>query len=212
MRRSARRPFWGTTELCLFVLACSCGVQGPAFDSVATLPDAGRHPPGVSVDPAGELPVRTERARTTTGVVVLGAPTDPATLRSVVRSYFHAIVEESPSELEALLAPRATVTARSRQLPARDYFLARFARYDYGSLRGSALYRENDLEISEPEAAESRERAARAGVDPDAVQRLVRVTIAPSAHGQKRLFGDDVVLRLVTRGSSWSILEVVEEF
>jgi hypothetical protein len=179
---------------------------------VPTLPDAGRHPPGVSVDPAGELPERTQRARTTTGVVVLGAPTDPATLRSVVRSYFHAIVEESPGELEALLASRATVTARSRQLPARDYFLARFARYDYGSLRGSALYRENDLEISEPDAAESRERAARAGVDPDAVQRLVRVTIALGAQGQKRLFGDDVVLRLVTRGSSWSILEIVEEF
>lgn len=212
MKRSAERRVRGTTELCLFALNVSCSVQGPAFDSVATLPDAGRHPPGVSVDPAGELPERTQRGRTTMGVVVLGAPTDPATLRSVVRSYFHAIVEESPVELDALLAPRATVTARSRQLPARDYFAARFARYDYGALRGSALYREIDLEVSEPDAAESRERAARAGLDPEAAQRLVRVTIAPAAQGQKRLFGDDVLLRLVTRGSSWSILEIVEEF
>jgi hypothetical protein len=206
------RPGRGTSGLCLLALAWSCGAQGPAFDSVATLPDAGRHPPGVSVDPAGELPERSPRARTATGVVVLDAPTDPALLRTVVRSYFHAIVEESTGELESLLAPRATVTARSRQLPARDYFMARFARYDYGSLRGTALYREHELEISEPDPADSHERAARAGLDPDAAQRLVRVPISPAVHGQKRLFGDDVVLRVGTRGSGWSILEVVEEF
>jgi len=196
----------------LLVLACACNVQGPAFDSVATLPDAGRHPPGVSVDPAGELPERTQRGRTSSGVVVLGAPTDPETIRAVVRSYFHAIVEESANELDTLLAPRALVTARSRQLPARDYLIARFARYDYGSLRGSAIYREEELEVSEPDASEGRERAARAGLDPNADQRLVRVPIATTPMGRQRLFGDDVVLRLVARGSSWAVLEIAEEF
>jgi hypothetical protein len=145
-------------------------------------------------------------------VVVLGAPTDPATLRAVVRAYFHAIVEESPGELEGLLVPRATVTTRTRQLAARDYFATRFSRYEYGLLRGSALYREEDVEVTEPDPVERRERAARAGMDPDAAQRLVRVPMAQAILGQRRLFGDDVVLRLVSRGSSWGILEVVEDF
>jgi hypothetical protein len=146
------------------------------------------------------------------GVVVLGAPRDPETIRAVVRSYFHAIVEESPGELDALLAPRALVTARSRQLPARDYLLSRFARYEYGSLRGSAIYREEELEVTDPDPVEGRERAARSGLDPNADQRLVRVPIAAAATGRQRLFGDDVVLRLVARGSGWAVLEIAEEF
>jgi hypothetical protein len=202
----------GTDAVWLLALSCSCSAQGAAFESVPTLPDAGKHPPGVSVDPAGELPARTQRGRTSLGVVVLRAPTDPATLRAVVRAYFHAILEESPGELEALLAPRATVTTRSRQLPAREYFSARFARYEYGFLRGSALFREEDLEITEPEPSEGRERAARAGLDPDAAQRVVRVPISPAAQSQRRVFGDEVVLRLIGRGSGWSVLEVVEDF
>ncbi|HEX6272028.1 MAG TPA: hypothetical protein VFZ53_03275 [Polyangiaceae bacterium] len=179
---------------------------------MATLPDAGKHPPGVSVDPAGELPARTQRARTSLGVIVLGAPTDPATLRTAVRAYFRAILEESPGELEALLAPRAAVTTRSRQVPAREYFLSRFARHEYGALRGSVLYRDEDIEITEPEPSERRERAARAGLDPEAAQRVVRIPVSAAAQGQKRVFGDDVVLRLVARGSGWSVLEIVEDF
>jgi hypothetical protein len=194
------------------LLELSCSARGAAFDSVATLPDAGRHPPGVSVDPAGELPLRAEKGRTTTGVVVLGAPMDPEMIRAVVRAYFHAIVEESPAELDMLLAQRALVTARSRQLPARDYLVSRFARYDYGSLRGSAIYRDSDLEITEPDPVEGRERAARAGLDPDAEQRLVRIPMAAAPAGHQRLFGDDVVLRLVARGSGWAVLEIAEEF
>jgi hypothetical protein len=179
---------------------------------VATLPDAGKHPPGVSVDPPGELPARAQRARTSLGVVVLGAPTDPAKLRAVVRAYFRAILEESQGDLEPLLAPRATVTTRSRQLPAREYFASRFARYEYGSLRGSTLYREEELEITEPEPSERRERAVRAGLDPEAAQRVVRIPISPAAQSQRRVFGDEVVLRLVGRGSGWSVLEIVEDF
>jgi len=49
-------------------------------------------------------------------VVVLGAPTDPESIRVVVRSYFQAIVEESPTALEKLLVARALVTARSRAM------------------------------------------------------------------------------------------------
>jgi hypothetical protein len=193
-------------------LACACSANGPAFDSVATLPDAGRHPPGVSVDPAGELPARTARGRTASGVVVLGTPTDPGTIRGVVRAYFHAIVEESPSELEALIHPRAVVLARSRQLGARDYLLSRFARYDYGSLRGSVIYREEELEVTEPDPTESRERAARAGLEPDVDQRLVRIRIVAQSAGRPRLFADDLTLRLVAHGSGWVVLEIAEEF
>jgi hypothetical protein len=156
--------------------------------------------------------MRTQRGRTAMSVVVLGAPTDPESIRAVVRSYFQAIVEESPGALEKLLVARALVTARSRQLPARDYLLSRFARYDYGSLRGSAIYREEELEVSEPDPVEGRERAARAGLDPDADQRVVRVPIVAPSAGRQRMFGDDVVLRLVGRGSGWAVLEIAEEF
>ncbi len=194
---------------CALALACS---KGPAFDSVATLPDAGRHPPGVSVDPAGELPARAPHGRTAMGVMVLGTPTNPETIRAVVRSYFHAIVAESQSELDALLAPRATVTTKARQLPAREHLASRFARYDYGSLRGSSIYREDELEISEPDPLDSRDRAARGGVDPDADQRVVRVPVTQAGPGRQRLFGDDVVLRLVSRESGWAVLEITEDF
>jgi hypothetical protein len=145
-------------------------------------------------------------------VVVLGAPTDPESIRAVVRSYFQAIVEESPIALDRLLVPKAVVTARSRQLLARDYLLSRFARYDYGSLRGSAIYREDELEVAEPDPVEGRERAARAGLDPDADQRVVRVPIVAASAGRQRMFGDDIVLRLIGRGSSWAVLEIAEEF
>ncbi len=212
MRSRLGRAIGVTAVVLLLGLVCSCNAKGPAFDSVATLPDAGRHPPGVSVDPAGELPDRSQRARTSSAVVVLGAPRDPEAIRATVRSYFHAIVEESPRELEALLSARATVTARSRQLSARDHLLSRFARHDYGSLRGSAIYREEELEITEPDPIEGRERAARAGLDPDADQRLVRVRIVAPSAGRPRLFADDVVLRLVAQGSGWAVLEITEEF
>ena len=208
----AKRRARGTSLVAFAALAGACGAQVPAFESVATLPEAARHAPGVSVDPAGELPAKTLHAQTSTSVVVLESPTDPATIRAVVRAYFHAVVEESPNELDALLAPRAVMTTRSRQLPAREHLLSRFARYDYGALRGSAVYREEALEITAPEPAEARERAARAGLDPEALQRVVRVPIGSTSHGQKRLFGDDVTLRLVARDAGFSILEIVEEF
>lgn len=198
--------------MCALALGFPSCSQGPAFDSVATLPDAGRHPPGVSVDPAGELPARAPRGRTATNVVVLGTPTNPETIRAVVRSYFHAIVAESTSELDALLAPRATLTTKSRQLPAREHLVSRFARYDYGSLRGSAIYREDELEISEPDPVDSRDRAVRAGMDPDADQRIVRIPVAQAGAGRQRLFGDDVVLRLVSRDAGWTVLEITEDF
>ena len=212
MKRRARRAIGAAAEISSLALACSWCANGPAFESVATLPDAGRHPPGVSVDPAGELPARTARGRTASGVVVLGTPTDPGTIRGVVRAYFHAIVEESPSEVEALLHPRAIVLARSRQVAARDFLLSRFARYDYGSLRGSVIYREEELEVTEPEATESRERAARAGLEPDVDQRLVRIRVVAQSAGRPRLFADEIVLRLVAHGSGWVVLEVLEEF
>jgi hypothetical protein len=143
---------------------------------------------------------------------MLGTPTNPEAIRAVVRSYFHAIVAESPSELDVLLTPKATVTTKSRQFNLKEHLLSRFARYDYGSLRGSAIYREDELEISEPDPAESRDRAARGGVDPDADQRVVRVPIAAAGTGRQRLFGDDVVLRLVARESGWAVLEIAEDF
>jgi hypothetical protein len=189
-----------------------CAASGAEFESVATLPDAGPHAPGVSVDPAGVLPAKTENGRTGSGVLVLRSPTDPEAIRSTVRAYFHAIVEESPVELDAVLAPRALFTARGRQLPAREQLLSRFARYDYGSLRGTVIYREDELEASEPDPTEARERALRAGLDPDADQRLIHVKIPAPTAGRSRLFADDVILRLVARGAGWAVLDVTEEF
>ncbi|MCA9643964.1 MAG: hypothetical protein KC492_24900, partial [Myxococcales bacterium] len=97
-----------TLGLCAFTVGLclgGCASAGPPqFESVTSFDeDAERHPAGVSVDPVSELPPSQEKADTSSGVIVLNTPADPAQGREAVRRFFRAVVTESTEDLEAEL-------------------------------------------------------------------------------------------------------------
>src|SRR5690348_8644851 len=84
-----------------------CAGSGPAFETVSSLPQPERHPAGTDTEPATTRPSPERRGTTAAGLVVLETPADPNAARAVVAAFFHAVVEESPHALSAVLAPNA---------------------------------------------------------------------------------------------------------
>jgi hypothetical protein len=193
------------------LLAGACSANGPAFESVASLPEEPRRPAGTEIEPRLDLPGSKHDAHTGAGLVVLESPADPQAARAVIAAFFRAATEESPTALDALLAPQAMIQSGSRREPVRTHFQMRFARLDYRSLAGEVVYRDADLELWErgPSGAEAR---AGAPLTPNERELVARVRIAASWVGRPRLFGDELVFRLAPSGRGWTIGEIVEDF
>jgi hypothetical protein len=192
-------------------LAAGCASKGPAFESAATLPDEPRYPAGAEIDAPTSLPPARTQGDTGDGLVVLEAPSDPRRARATVDAFFRAMIEESSSALEAVLAPDALVQAGSRREPARSYYLGRFLRLDYRALRGESLFHPGDVEVWERSQG-GEVRASPAPLEPAAGQIVIRVRITFSWAGRPRLFGDELVFRLAMRGKGFVITEIVEDF
>jgi hypothetical protein len=196
--------------LAALVLA-ACGSRGPAFDSVASLPEGPRRPAGTEIEPKLELPGSKHDAHTGAGLVVLESPADPAGARAVIAAFFRAATEESTTALDALLTPQAMIQSGSRREPVRTHFQMRFARLDYRSLAGDVVYRDADLELWErgPSGTEARSGAP---LTPNERELVARVRIGVTWVGRPRLFGDELVFRLAPSGRGWTISEIVEDF
>ncbi len=198
-------------KLCSLVVAIGCAPRGgPPFETVATLPDAPRVPAGTEVARSTALPEPSDDAQTDEGLVVLRAPIDPRKARAAVNAFFHALLEESPSSLDTVLAPNAVVQAGSRREPARGYYVGRFVRLDYRGLRGETLYRSSDVETWESGGRST--SGSSAPLEPRGDEVVVQVHIAVAWAGRPRVFGDDLVFRLTPRGESFVIQEIVEDF
>jgi hypothetical protein len=192
-------------------LALACASSRPAFDSVSTLPDEPRYPAGVEVERPTTLPGAASRGHTDSSVLVLEAPMDPEQARATVTAFFRAMVEESTSALDSVLAPQAMVQAGSRREAARSYYVGRFMRLDYRAVRGEALFHDADVELWEP-ADSGQVRASPAPLEPAEHEVVVRVRVTASWVGRPRLFGDELVFRLAPRGAGFVIRELVEDF
>jgi hypothetical protein len=192
-------------------LAFGCASSVPAFESVTTLPEKPRYPAGVEVERPTTLPDAAPSGHTQRGVVVLAAPLDPAQARAAVKGFFRAMVEESPSGLDAVLSPQAMVQAGSRREAARSYYLGRFMRLDYRAVRGEALFHDGDVELWERTAAGT-PRSSPPPLEPGPHEVVIRVRITASWVGRARLFGDELVFRLAPRGAGFVIREIVEDF
>jgi hypothetical protein len=192
-------------------LAFGCASSVPAFESVTTLPDEPRYPAGVEVQRQTTLPEATRSGHTQSGVLVLEAPMDPGQARAAVSGFFRAMVEESPSGLDSVLAPQAMVQAGSRREAARSYYLGRFMRLDYRAVRGEALFQEGDVELWE-RAPAGAVRSSPTPLEPGPHEVVIRVRVTASWVGRPRLFGDELVFRLAPRGAGFVIREIVEDF
>jgi hypothetical protein len=192
-------------------LALGCASSAPAFESVSTLPEGPRYPAGVEVERPTTLPEAVQSGHTESGVLVLEAPLDPGQARATVRGFFRAMVEESPSGLDSVLAPQAIVQAGSRREAARSYYLGRFMRLDYRAVRGEALFHEGDVELWERAEAGGL-RTSPTPLEPGPHEVVIRVRVTASWVGRARLFGDELVFRLAPRGSGFVIREIVEDF
>lgn len=199
------------SSLCSVALALGCATRGPAFETVTTLPDEPRYPAGVEVERPTTLPDPDASGHSQSGVLVLKAPMDPGKARAAVRSFFRAMVEESTSGLDSVLAPQAMVQAGSRRESARSYYVGRLMRLDYRAVRGEALFHEGDLELWERTDGRSH-RGSPAPLEPGQNEVVVRVRMTASWVGRPRLFGDELVFRLAPRGPGFVIREVIEDF
>jgi len=177
------------------VLALGCATQGPAFETVTTLPSAARHPAGADIELAPKLPQADRRGDTSSALVVLETPADPAQARAVIAAFFRAIVSESPGALQAVLAPNAIMQDGARREGATAAWSSRFTRFDYRSLANERLYRDSELKLREDQ------RELWAGVP---------IEVAWGA--RPRLLGDTFTFRLTPTGTGWSISEILEEF
>jgi hypothetical protein len=180
--------------LVLFCSAVACA-GGPAFETVATLPEPARHPAGADIDPAPKLPPKQRRGEAESGLLVLETPADPAAARAVIAAFFRAIIAESPSALAAVLAPNAIMQEGTRREGAIASWSGRFSRFDYRSLAGEPLYRDAAVLMRE---------------DDGDIWASVPLEINWGA--RPRVLGDELTLRLTPSGASWLVAEILEEF
>lgn len=199
----------------LGVLLSACAARGPrSLETVTAFGDEPRRAPGVAVDPAPELPAPEPAAHPEQGVVVLRTPQDPEAAREVVRAFFRAVAQGSYSEVEPFLADEAWLSAgtMSGRQRARQYWQTRLSRLDYGSLAGSSIFRETELETYRVRDLANLRPPRTLGVvaQPDDV--IIRVPISIPKTGKTRLFGDEIVFVLRPKGNGYTIVDMAEDF
>lgn len=173
----------------------ACAASGPGFETVTTLPKPPRRPAGTDIEPATTLPAAERRGTTASGLVVLETPADPNAARAVVALFFHAVVEESPHALAAVLTPNARMQNGTHREGAASVWSGRFARFDYRSLAGEPLYRDSDVDVSEDDHA-----------------LVLRVPLGIAWGSRPRMLGDEFTFRLVPSGASFLIDEIIEDY
>jgi hypothetical protein len=147
-------------------------------------------------------------------VAVLQTPTDTALGLEIVRRFFRAVVEESPGDLDSVLADDARASLNGNDLlPASSSWRARLARLDYQSLDNHVIYRPSEIETYRQVGAAPPLRHA--GPLPRTItgnQLLLRVPIVAPRSGPTRLFGDEMWFLLKPGPNGYRIAELIENF
>lgn len=191
----------------------ACGGAG-SLRTASALDTEPRRATGIAVDPAPEPPAPTAVAHTEQGFVVLRTPEDPEAAREVVRGFFRAVSQGSYAELEQLISEDAWLSAGAMagRQKARQYWQLRLSRLDYGSLAGSSVFRDSELETYRAADLAALRPPRALGVVAQGEDVVVRVPIAAPRSGKTRLFGDEIVFVLRPKGSRYAIVDMAEEF
>ncbi len=210
--RCEQRRLWLVLTLCL---ATGCvGTRPLDLPSRSLDADEPRRAPGVAVDPAPELPPARAAAETDQAIVTLKAPASRERARGVIRDFFEAAASGNWAEVEPLIDEQAWVsggptTGRQR---ARSFWHLRLSRLDYATLGNQPIYRDSELETYAAEDAATLRPPRALPLTPQGDDVLVRVPITTPRVGRTRLFGDEIAFLLRPSGSSFVIVEMLEDF
>lgn len=195
-------------------VACGARSSAPAFETTTELPATPRRAPAVAVDPAAELPGAGTQARSQHGLVVLHAPRDVEAARAIVRRFFELVLGGSADALEPLMSELSSIQLgpQGGRQRARQFWRSRLDQIDYGALAGQPVYRDGDIETYRSEDLARLDAARQPSVEVQPADVVVRVPIATSRLGRTRYFGDDIVFLLRPRGTSFEIIEIIEDF
>jgi hypothetical protein len=194
--------------------AGGCAGASPSFATVSKFPDEPRHAPGVAVDPTPTLPAATASDSVDDALVVLRAPADVSAARATVRAFFRAVIGEQPDALDALINGDGWVqtSPQSSRQSALGYWRARLAKFDYSALRGQLVYRESEIETYRPRDLDRLKASRRLPLSVSNDQVLVRVPIATSRVGRKRVFADEMLFVLSPKpGAGGYQIDGIEE-
>lgn len=201
--------------LATLIAATACTGTTPArFPTRVAQDDTPRRAPGVAVDPASELPPARATGTTDGAVVTLRAPASRESARGVVRRFLEATVAGHWPDVEVLLDEQAWIsggptTGRQR---ARSFWQMRLSRLDYPALANQTLYRDSELETYAAADAASLAPPRSLPLTPRGDDVLVRVVIEQPRVGKTRYFGDEIAFLLRPAGSSFVIVEMLEDF
>ncbi|CAN5806634.1 hypothetical protein BH09MYX1_BH09MYX1_34980 [soil metagenome] len=142
--------------LALTTLVAACA--GKPFETALTVSTAPRQPDGVLVEPPPVLPRGEDRGNASSSVVALRPPISDEQIASIVKSYVHALEDESHDEMFELftsdvfsLAP-VVAGSGTRAVNVREEYKNRF---DQGSRGGPmSLRRYRGLEIAQLDKVE----------------------------------------------------------
>ncbi len=216
IRSSSPSSFSSVTLLAIALVACaSRSAKGPQFVTAPELVEAPRRPDGVVVDPSTELPEAINAAEPAAPLVALEPPLPEKAARSVIASYFKAIVTEDLEALGELVTSEAGTTSKSRGVSPGivDLWRARMRHFRYRTLANDVLYQETDLELYRYDDLDA--VATGRPLRPAEMARsdwLVKVPMLVVHTGTERAFGEDVTFLLRREKSRFRIRQIFEDF
>jgi hypothetical protein len=204
--KRARTRYVAVTVFC--VSACA-GARFDTTDPHSEPPP--RRPPGIAVDPVTEWPKPQPRGNSEHGLLVLSAPRSLSEVHAVIDRFFHAMVAETPEEIDLLLSDQAFLESTAGRQPARGALRSRLAQLDYSLLRGVPLYLARDVEVYRAEDARILEslRSLPRELARDQIYARVRLSVAHA--GKTRLFSDQVGFLLRANSSGFRIVSINED-
>lgn len=197
---------------------------GPVFATAAELPDGPRRPDGVVVDPSPEFPAATDDgvtrasagdAELAAALVALKPPLPDKLARSVVSSFFRAVVTEDIDAIGALATVDATtpLKARGGAMGIADVWRSRLRQFRYRTLAGEVLYQDADVELYRYDDLEA-VLPGRPFRPPEMARTdlLLRVPLLVVRAGNDRVFGDEMLFLLRRDRGRYRIRQLIEDF
>jgi hypothetical protein len=144
--------------------------------------------------------------------LVLVAPHDLEQAVELVSDFLLAITLESGEALDRVLTNDAFLESSSGRHPARAAWRARFAQFDYNSLRSAPLFRRADLETYRGRDREALGVARRLPPRMQTDDVFVRVRLGVTHVSKTRLFADELGFLLRPSGAGYRIQTISEDF
>jgi hypothetical protein len=219
MIRSSSRSSFSAGVILVFIGGCaSRDGAGRSFASASDLAEGPRQPDGVVVDPSPELPPAVEVSgarQDALPLVSLKPPLPDKLARTVVSSFFRAVVTEDVDTIGALVTTDATTPVRARggALGLQDVWRGRLRQFRYRTLANEVLYQDSDIELYRYDDFETM-LPGRPFRPPEMARTdlLLRVPLLVVRAGNDRVFGDEVQFLLRRDKGRYRIRQLIEDF